>query len=182
MSIRLEWQRLVGDGEYLWSLAPFSGDPAIRTVLLCEEMNELFAREMEEGKEANRRSRLLATLHHIVAGKRVVVCMDPYEAREAHMGRLDDLKDGVWDIRCRGKPGLRVFCQFLEKDVLLTATCRPRSKIVNWLGWFPLGERNSKEWKRGIAAIKREWQRLFPTYEPLIGDNLDDYLSNATLE
>jgi hypothetical protein len=182
MSIRKEWQSLVAEGEHLWMLPPFPGDPAARTVLLSREMEELLSREMEEGEEANRRSRLLASLQHIVAGRRLVVCLTPFEARRAHVGRLCPIEDAVWDIRCQDSPALRVFCQFLEKDVLLAATCRPRSIGVNWLGWLPLGDKNSKEWKRGIAATKREWQKLFPTYAAVSGDDLDAYLSNSTLE
>jgi hypothetical protein len=51
--------------------------------LLSEEIEEVLSREMEEGEEANRRSRLLASLQHIVAGRRLVVCMVPFEARQA---------------------------------------------------------------------------------------------------
>jgi hypothetical protein len=178
MSIRAEWQKLVAEREHLWRLSPFDGDPAVRAVLLSSEMEELLSREMEEGEEANRRSRLLASLQHIVAGKRVVVCMTPFKARKAHVGRLCPIED----VRCQESPALRVICRFLEKNVLLAVTCRPRSISVGWLGWLPLGDRNSKEWKRGIAATKHEWERLFPTYVPVSGEELDGYLSNATLE
>jgi hypothetical protein len=180
MSIREEWKKLV-DVE-LFELSPLVGDRNARTVLLSREMHELLTQEMEEGKFANRRSRLLATLQNIVAGRRLVVCLEPFNARKANIGRLCPIEDSVFDIRCREKPAVRVFCRFLERNVLLAVTCRPRSKKLDWLGWLPLGGKNSKEWKRGIAATKREWERLFPTYQPVKGDNLNDYLSKATPE
>ena len=65
MLIRAEWQRLVAEGKFLWRLSPFPGDPSARTVLLSSEMEELLSCEMDEGEEANRRSRLLASLQHI---------------------------------------------------------------------------------------------------------------------
>jgi hypothetical protein len=182
MSIRAEWQKLLADGEHLFRLGPLDGDPAARTVLLSKEMNELIEGPWEEGEEGNRLARLLATLHNIVAGRRLVVCLTPQKARKADIGRLCPIADSIWDVRSQDKPALRVFCAFVEKDVLFAATCRPRSAKVDWLGWLPLGDRNSKEWKRGIAATKREWAKFFPTYEPVKGDNLDAYLSNATLE
>jgi hypothetical protein len=182
MSIRTEWQRLVAEEQFLWRLSPFQGDPSARTVLLSKEMEELLSCEMDEGEEANRRSRLLASLQHIVAGRRLVVCMIPFKARKAHIGRLCPVQDSIWDIRCQDSPAVRVFCHFLEKDVLLAATCRPRSVPINWLGWLPLGDRSSKEWKRGRDATTREWNKLFPTYVPVSGENLDAYLSNASLE
>jgi hypothetical protein len=182
MSIRNDWQKLVVDGEHLFRLKPLDGDPAARTVLLSKEMNDLIEGPWEEGEEANRLALLLATLHNIVAGRRLVVCLTPYKARKANIGRLCPIADSIFDIRCQDKPALRVFCAFIERDVVLAVTCRPRSIRTGWLGWFPLGDRNSREWKRGIAATKREWARLFPTHEPLKGDDLHAYLSNATLE
>jgi hypothetical protein len=174
--------RFVRDGE-LFELEQLTGDKNARTVLLTREMRELLNMEMEEGQDANRRSRLLATLQNIVAGRRMVVCLTPYAARKANIGRLDPIDDSVFDIRCWEKPAVRVFCRFLETNVLLAVTCRPRSKRLWWLGWLPLGRRESKEWKRGIAAVKREWSRLFPTYDPVKGDDLLAYFSsNATLE
>jgi hypothetical protein len=181
MSIREEWKQLVSERE-LFRLEPLDGDPNARTVLLSREMQELLERPMGEGDEANRRSRLLATLQNIVAGRSLVVCLEPYEARRANMGRLSPIEISVFDIRCRDKPAVRVFCRFLEKDVLFAVTCRPRSVTMNWLGWLPLGLGQSNEWERGVAATIREWNKFFPTYEPVKGDSLDDYLSNATLE
>jgi len=173
---------LVSAREQLFRLNSLSGDPAARTVLLSKEMNDLIEGPWEEGEEGNRLARLLATLHNIVAGRRLVVCLMPHKARKANIGRLDPISDSIWDVRCQDKPALRVFCAFVEKDVLLTVTCRPRSVKLGWLGWLPLGDRNSKEWKKGIAATKREWAKLFPMYERVNGENLDAYLSNATLE
>jgi hypothetical protein len=181
MSIRAEWQRLVEEG-HIHRLSQMLGDHNKRTILLSQELFDIFSMEVEEGEQANRRSRLLARLQRIVAGGTVVVCMEPFGARKAEMGRLDPVEDAVWDIRCQDQPGLRVFSQFLEKDVLFAVTCRPRSVGVPWLSWLPLGPRDSKEWERGIAATKREWARLFPTFQPLGGDDVRDYLSNATPE
>jgi hypothetical protein len=80
MSIRDEWQRLVADREHIFRLKPLDGDPAERTVLLSSEVNELIEGPWEEGESGNRLARLLATLHNIVAGRRLVVCMTPHKA------------------------------------------------------------------------------------------------------
>src|SRR5579872_1268550 len=122
MSIREEWKKLVFEGE-LFRLDPFDGDRKVRAVLLSEEMRELLERDMEEGEEANRRSRLLATLQNIVSGRRLRVCLEPYGARKAIIGRLDPIEESVFDVRCQEKPAVRVFCRFLEKDVLFAVTC-----------------------------------------------------------
>ena len=77
MSIRNEWQTLVAQGDHLFRLKPLDGDRAERTVLLSKEMNDLIEGPWEEGAEGNRLARLLATLHNVVAGRRLVVCLTP---------------------------------------------------------------------------------------------------------
>lgn len=181
MSIRAEWQRLVAQQE-LFRLPELQGDPRVRTVLMTREVQDDLTKELPEGPEANRRSRLLARLHGIVAGRHLVVCLIPFEARKAVIGRLDRIEDAVWDIRCQDSPAVRIFCRFVERDVLFAATCRPRSVSVSWLDYLPLGDRNSKEWKKGIEATKRQWGMFFPAHDPVNGDDLDEYLSSATIE
>jgi len=141
MSIRKEWMEHV-EKERLFKLDPFPGDPNARTVLMSEELLKLTTRPMEEGEDGNRRSPLIASLQYIVAGRRLVVCMTPFKARKANLGRLDPIEDSIWDVRCQEKPALRVFCQFVEKDVLFAVTCRPRTVKMDWLGWVPLGDSN----------------------------------------
>src|SRR5262245_2389039 len=109
MSIRQEWLALGASSE-LFRLSPMIGDPSARTVLLSKEMHEMIEMDLEEGEEANRRSRLLASLQNIVSGRRLVACMEPYKAtRIANIGRLHPVEDSIWDVRCQEKPALRVF-------------------------------------------------------------------------
>jgi hypothetical protein len=98
------------------------------------------------------------------------------------MGRLDPTKDSVFDIRSNERPGVRVFCRFAEKDVLVAFTCAPRSVEISWLDKIPLGDRYSREWKRGVFECKQKWSEIFPAHEPVKGDDLSDYLSKAVLE
>jgi hypothetical protein len=181
MSIGAEWQKLIGARE-LFRLPELQGDPRVRVVLLTPEVQEVLTKEMPEGPEANRRSRLLARLHAIVAGRHLVVCMTPFKARKAVIGRLSLIEDSVWDIRCQDTPKVRVFCRFVEKDVLFAATCRPRTVSMTWIDYLPLGDSKSKEWRDGINATKRQWRMFFPAHEPVKGDDLNEYLSNATIE
>jgi hypothetical protein len=181
MSIRQEWQKLVAD-EVLFKLGALKGDPSRRTVLMTKEVSDLVSEPWGEGDGAIRRAILAQSLQHFVSGRRIVVCMEPFAARKAHVGRLSPVEDSVFDIRCQESPALRIFCRVIERDVLLAVTCRPRSIRVPWLSWLPLGDRNSKEWKAGVAAVKREWPRYFPAHEPVRGDNVNDYFSRARLE
>lgn len=181
MSIREEWQKLVAD-EVLHKLGPAAGDAARRTVLMTDEVRDVVTEPWGYGDEAVRKAVLVQSLEYIVAGLKLVVCMEPFEARKAHIGRLERIEDSVFDVRCQEKPALRVFCRLIEKDVLLAVTCRPRSVEIPWLNWLPLGDRYSNEWKLGVEAVKREWPRYFPAHDPVRGDNLDDYFCNASHE
>ena len=183
MSIRQEWQKLVKNG-VLYRVEPLMGDPCRRTLLVTEEIQELLTRPMEEGPEASRRARLLQTFQGIVSSKKLVVCMTPFEAeRGTVIGRLDPIEKSVFDIRCEELPGIRAFSQFIEKDVLLAITCRPRSVQIGWLGgWLPLGRYNSRHWKNEVQSTLRMWPMLFPAHTPVSGDNLHDYLSDARLQ
>ena len=178
MSIREEWRKLVADG-ILTKLEPLQGDTPRRTVLMTDEISRLVSEPWGEGDEAIRRAILAQSLQYIVTGGRLVVCMDPFAARKAHIGRLSPVEDSDFDIRCQESPALRVFCRVIEMDVLLAVTCRPRSMALPWLNWLPLGDRHSREWETGVAAVKREWPRYFPAHDPVRGDNLDDYFSRA---
>lgn len=96
------------------------------------------------------------------------------------LGRLDPIEDGIWDIRCREKPGLRVFCFFLERNVLLATFCRPRAVRVWWIDWLPLVD--MVQWTLGKISAKRLWTMHFPAESPMIGDTANDYLTNASPE
>jgi putative component of toxin-antitoxin plasmid stabilization module len=180
MSIREEWQKLVAE-KVLHKVEPFPGDPSKRTVLVSTELQNLLENPWE-GDEGTRCAMLAATLQRIVTGAKLVVEMDPYQAREANMGRLAPAEDCVWDIRCRDKPGIRVFCFFLEKDVLVAFFCSPRSVSVSWLHRLPLGVGDSIEWRHAVSESKREWAKLFPAHTPLRGEDINAYLSNAVPE
>src|ERR1700681_1464884 len=118
MSIRQEWRKLVTAGT-LKKMGVLKGDTARRTVLMTDEVNQLVTEPWGEGDEAIRRAILAQSLQHIVRGGRLVVCMEPFAARKAHIGRLAPIEDSVFDIRCQESPALRIFCRVIERDVLL---------------------------------------------------------------
>jgi hypothetical protein len=182
MSIRTEWRRLVQE-ERLYRLDPFPGDPRTRTVLMTPRIHHLaVAGPWDDEAMGDRCARLLATLQRIVRGAHLIVCLDPFAAREAELGRLDKIEDAVFDLRSREQPGLRVFCRFAERDVLVAFTCAPRSVEVSWLDKLPLGDRHSKDWKNAVRECIEQWTMFFPKHDPVLGDDLNAYLSNATLE
>jgi len=183
MSIRVEINNRIAEGR-LFRLRPnVQSDPNERTVLMSVEIHELVSGPWPDGPMGIRCGYLRADLESFVANDVMTVCWDPFKARDAKIGRLYPIADEVWDLRSQAPPpGLRVFCRFAEKDVLVALTCRPRSVPVPWLNKLPLLGSNSREWRHAIVECRREWNVLFPAHQPLSGVDLSDYISNAVLQ
>ncbi len=159
------------------------GDAKTRTVLMSYEINSMVNGPWPDGPMGNRCARLRAELENFVSGEPITVCWNPFEARDTHqMGRLDKVADEIWDYRSVDpKPGLRIFCRFAERDVLVALTCSPRSVPVSWLPRLPLLKGVSNEWKIAKRECRAEWAKLFPTYAPISGEHVNDYITNAVL-
>jgi hypothetical protein len=183
MSIRIEIKRRIAEGR-LFRLRPHVGsDPNERIVLMSSEIHNLVSGPWPDGPMGVRCGYLRADLESFVANDVMTVSWSSFEARDAKMGRLHPLADEVWDLRSQAPPpGLRVFCRFAEKDVLVALTCSPRSVPVPWLDRIPLLRRNSRAWRDPVVGCRREWDVLFPAHQPLVGVNLNDYISNAVLQ
>jgi hypothetical protein len=182
MSIRDEINARIAEGR-LFRLEPINvKDPRKRTVLMSEEINKMVSGPWPDGPMGSRCGFLRADLENVVTGDFITVCWEPFKGRNEQIGRLDPVTDEVWDLRCQDPPpGLRVFCRFAEKNVLVALTCSPRSKPVPWLHRLPLLDRFSPEWKRAIAESLCLWKELFPDCEPVSGTDINAYLSDAIL-
>ena len=181
MSIRKQWEGLV-EQQMLFKLPPYPGDRNDRTVLMSASINQLVVGPWDSNLMGDRCARLTAGLQGIVRGNVLKVCMTPFAARKAQMGRLHPKENSVFDFRSVEQPGLRVFGRFAEKNVLVALICAPRSVEVSWLDKLPLGDRHSKDWQRAVRETLAQWSMLFPKHDPVLGDDLCDYLTRATPE
>ncbi|MDO8434581.1 MAG: hypothetical protein Q7S58_19465 [Candidatus Binatus sp.] len=90
------------------------------------------------------------------------------------MSQLQPPRDEVWDIRCVDpKPGIQVLGRFAEKDVFVALTWEIRLQLKQF---------GSREWQDAILRCAIEWRRLFPTYQPLMGNYFADYISDAVFD
>jgi hypothetical protein len=180
MSIRDEINARIEEGR-LFCLKPLnSKDQKRRTVLMSQEINAIVCGPWPDGPMGARCARLRGDLENFITAEFITVCLKPFKARDEQIGRLD--ADEVWDLRSQEpKPGLRILFRFAEKDVLVAFTCLPRSVPVPWLLRLPLLGQESREWRNAILECKREWNLLFPAYQPLKGSTVDDYLTGGTI-
>ncbi len=138
-------------------------------MLITPEINEKLEGPWASGGERYRFGRLRADLEMFVEGGLIAVALEPFEARDAYMGRLDRPSDEVWDIRSRDpKPGLRVFGRFAEVDFFVALRWDTRKEYE---------DRHSPLWNWVINQCKRDWVNLFHPYRPISGDDIHAYIS-----
>lgn len=119
---------------------------------------------------------LRGDLESFVKGERVSVCLKPYTAKEAFLGRLDRPEDEVWDMRSRtASPGLRLFGRFAAPNIFIAFTWAPRSTV--WNGREPMGDRHNPKWDVAKLECERQWGLLFPKHEPIHGEEVQDYVT-----
>ena len=155
-----------------------TGDIVRRHIFMSNEIQKLVEIPMPTEMARKRIAGLRAELEAFVRGDQIAICLHPYKAGKANMGRLDRPADEVWDFRSVKKPGLRIFGRFSERDVFVALTCWPRSIEVEWLDRPPLRENESQQFNDAINGCKAEWQSLLHPYEPLSGGHVSDYISD----
>ena len=124
--------------------------------------------------------RLRADLESFIGGDTLTICLRPFEAGVAYMRLLKPPSDGIFDIRSRDpNPALRVFGGFARRDVFVALTWAPRSKPLSWSSKQPLEGRNSREWRDAVLECKTAWKNLFGSYQPVTGDEIENYATSA---
>jgi len=177
MSIHDEIKARIGE-ERLFLVEPaVLGDPVKRYLIISQEIKSLLEGPWVDEKHEQRIGRLIADLDSFVTGGRLSVCLTPFEAGKADLGRLDRPHDEVWDLRNRDEPGLRIFGRFADVDTFVALTWSPRSVPILWALRVPL-ENNLRNWRNQIVQCKTEWTNLFATYQPQTGDTVHAYLSS----
>ena len=174
MSIRDEISRRCAEGRLYCLLPALIGTPAVRTVLVSPEINDVVIGPWNDKKFEDRAGRLRANLDMFTSGSVISVGTDPFKKKKtAYMSPLDPAIDKVWEIRSRDpKPGIRVFGQFSEKDIFVALT---------WGFRETLGGPGSRKWRDARERCKAEWRKLFSTYNPHTGNDPHEYVSNIIL-
>jgi hypothetical protein len=182
MSIRDEINaRLIEQPPRLFPLErSLKSDPESRSMLISEELKSLLDGPWEHSELRYRAGRLRADLEEFIKGEEITVCLKPFAAKTAYMGRLAPVTDGLWDIRSRDpSPALRVVGLFAETDLFVALRWAPRSRSVKWTAKPPLGPRDSREWRDMTVQCKTDWKNLFHSFLPITGECVNDYISES---
>lgn len=182
MSIETEIGLLVNEGRLKLLQPALPGIAFSRCILLSDEIFKMVTTKTLDEDKAARCKALRADLEVFAMGDFVTVCLTPYKARTAYMGRLDPTQNGVFDIRSRDpSPAIRVLGGFPMKDTFVGLSWGPRSKPFAWSKKKPLGDTDSKEWAAAIKTTSRKWKKLFPEQAKLSGDNIHEIISSNVL-
>jgi hypothetical protein len=155
-------------------------DPESRVMFVSEEVWTLLEGPWVDSSTRYRAGRLRADLEEFIKGAEIMASLTPFEAKTAYMGILAPIEDGAWDIRSRDpSPALRVVGFFAETDLFVALRWAPRSTRFGGIGKPPLGPRNSREWRDMVVQCKTDWTNLFHTYRPVVGDDINAYISSS---
>lgn len=145
----------------------------VRHLFGSTEIRRLLSGPWSNESEEIRSGRLRQDFDRFVEGGLISIALhNPYrKSKTAFLARLDPGHDEVWEIRSRDpRPGIRVFGRFAGLDVFV---------VFNWEFRERLGGPGSAEFKFEINKAKSEWRRNFPTYEPISGDYIHDFVSDG---
>lgn len=152
-------------------------DPVKRILVYSESVRGLLEGPWVHYSCAPRVGRLRADLEAFVRGDPISICLEPYVAGDAFLGRLAEPTDEVWDMRAREpNPALRLFGRFAAPDHFVAFDWRPRSKP--WNGREALTDRHDPGWETVKTDCKRQWETLFPKHEPFHDlENANEYIT-----
>jgi hypothetical protein len=171
MSIAEELRYWVREGR-LFPLEPaLPSGRILRNLYVSPEINDLVHGPWTSRDEEYKWGKVRADFDRFIERKLISLALDnPYKKNKTtYLARLDPLGDEVWEIRSRDPaPGVRVFGRFAECDKFVA---------FNWGYRKDLGGPGSREFRFEINRAKSEWRKLFPTYEPVSGGSLHDYVS-----
>lgn len=156
-------------GEGRLFLLPPAMSRVVRPMFVSPEIRNLVFGPWDDPNWADRCGLLRADFDRFITGGRIAIAARPYQARSAYMAQLDQPRDEVWEIRSRDpEPSIRVFGRFALTNWFVALTWSKRADLKG---------PESREWRDAIEACKAEWRKLFPTYNPRMGDHVHDYIS-----
>jgi hypothetical protein len=171
MSIRDEIISRVKEGR-LFEIEPFVPGERSRVIFACKNVRDIVFGPWEFSDDEIRFGKLRADLDHFSSGGFVVVSTGRHNI--CFMKHLSPKRDEVWEIRSRApRPSIRVFGSFATVDVFIA---------TNWGYREDLGGVCDRNWRDALVRCKSNWRNLFPSYNPVSGEKIDDYISKNVVD
>ena len=146
-------------------------EPMDRAMYSSAEVNLLITGPWVDEVDEFRCGKLRMDFDRFVEGRRIPVAFDnPYrKPKRTYLSRMHPVDDEVWQIRSRApKPSIRIFGRFADRDCFVA---------LNWRLRRELGGPGSQEYRKEIRNCLSAWRRIFPSYDALTGNSVNDYIS-----
>ncbi len=145
------------------------GVPALRHVFVTGEVWDFVTAGVPK-ELAHKAAEGRRMLDAFTAGNRMVVSLNPHNhPADCQITRNSPEEDGVWEFRIRDpKPQVRIFGCFAERDVFVALSVMSRDNLKGRLA-YPLA----------VADNSSIWGGLFPGCEPVLGADINAYLSGS---
>lgn len=136
-----------------------------RPLFVTEELWRRLNGPWLDKAEMERWNSLWADLDRFVEGRPI----DP-----GYLYWLTPKRDLVFEIKSvRPSPSLRVFVRFAMEDVLVATHYAERPRLGGW---------GNKRWRDEVVRSRAIWRALFPSYEPLSGKTIHDFITENVLD
>lgn len=176
MSIGAEIIHRIAEGR-LHEFLPIMPSPNNkRRLLVTTEVQQIVDGPWSNSALSRRCGRARGWLEQFVHGDEIVARMPPSKNVNTLLALLAPAVENVWEFRIGDpRPGIRIFGRFADLDVFVATNWGKREDLDMQ------SPAKKSEWQNEMVRCKTKWRNLFPTYNPLSGDTLHDYISNARL-
>lgn len=117
---------------------------------------------------------LRALLEGFLQGDLFSARVPPAKNKRAMIALLEPHTDDVWEFRARRPYNVRLFGRFAARDLFIATNWSWRENLPNAAGI-------TDRWREEILTSKTAWNRLFPSYSPYNGTDINDYITNAII-
>jgi hypothetical protein len=176
MSIRAEIHVRTQEGRLQALAQSMSSVPDKRQIFLESTVVGMLNGPWVSSRDGRRAGTARALLESFLRGDQVVGRMPPSKNVNTVIALLNPADDGVWEFRIGDpRPGIRILGRFAEKDVFVATNWVNRENFRDPV----TGQDDPRKWRDEMIRCKTIWNQLFPSYNPLIGGSLHEFISNA---
>jgi hypothetical protein len=113
-------------------------------------------------------------LENFLQGDIFTARLPPLKSARAMIALLEPGADEVWEFRTRNPSNVRTFGRFASRDFFVATNWAWREDLPDAAGVVD-------RWRDEILTCKAVWNRLFPSYGPHKGTDVNDFITNAIL-
>jgi hypothetical protein len=178
MSIRVEIAARVAEARLIQLTPMMPGPTETRRLYLAASVAGKIDGPWATARDGRLAGAARALMESFVRGDLVVARMPPSKNVETVIALLEPPTNNVWAFRVRvPKPGARILGRFAEPDTFIATHWVNREDFID----AQSNMSNPRKWRDESVRCKAIWTHLFPSYDPITGSTIHDFISNSRL-